>query len=123
MRRRSSSAPSLSPAAYRRRTRRSWHSADEPTAIELGRQLLLVIFLEIQPGLVRSAAAQFSGIIGRASGTAKDGYDRLAIDVSGLQLQLVQQAAVVKTGARLIAVGKTGAEVRVFVGAQDAEIA
>ena len=92
-------------------------------AIELGRQLLLIIFLEIQPGLVRSAAAQFSGIIGRTRGAAEDGYDRLAINVSGLQLQLVQQAAVMETRARLFAVGKTGAQVRVLVGSQDAEIA
>jgi hypothetical protein len=36
---------------------------------------------------------------------------------------MVQQAAVMETRAGLFAVGKTGAQVRVLVGSQDAEIA
>lgn len=72
---------------------------------------------------MRSAAAQFRSVIGRARRPAEDGYDRLAINVSGLELQMVQQAAVMETRAGLFAVGKTGAQVRVLVGSQDAEIA
>jgi hypothetical protein len=65
---------------------------------------------------VRSAAAQFSGVIGRARGPAEDGYDRLAINASGIEFQMIQQAAVMETCARLFAVRKTGAQVRVLVG-------
>src|SRR3954454_10946839 len=93
-----------------------------PRTIQLPCEIDLV-FLEKQSRLMGGLAAKIAGIVGPANRTAKDVCDSLPVDVFRFGFETIQYLTVVERGQSLFAVGEAGAEGRLPVGAQDAEIA